>query len=119
MPGNALMKYTSRLPNKQDLRRMHIIVVGNVSTGILDNRCNLKKEHVVLFLSTPCAPFGCGHIIFKCVAQHIFSSPDLKEAAKQHRFSFAFRLDLMYKPSRLFFLSGLYFPSSFFIKCIF
>lgn len=63
------------LPNKQLLRRMHIIIVGNVSTGILDNRCNLKKEHVVLFISTPCASFGCGHIILKCVAQHIFNSP--------------------------------------------
>lgn len=75
MPGNALMKYTSRLPNKQLLRCMRVIVVGNVSTGILDNRCNLKKEHVVLFLSTPCAPFGCGHRILKCGAQHIFSPP--------------------------------------------
>lgn len=75
MPVNTLMKYTSRLPNKQLLRRMCIIIVGNVFTGILDNRCNLKKEHVVLFISTPCASFGCGHIILKCVAQHIFSSP--------------------------------------------
>lgn len=69
MPANTLMKYTSRLPNKQLLRHMHIIV-GNVSAGILDNRCNLKKEHVVLFISTPCASLGCGHIILKCVAQH-------------------------------------------------
>lgn len=75
MPGNALMTYTSRLPNKQVLRHMRIIVVGNVSPGILDNRCNLKKEHAVLFLSTPYAPFECWHVILKCVAQHIFSSP--------------------------------------------
>lgn len=75
MAGNTSMKYTSRLPNKQLLRRMHIIIVGNVSTGILDNSCNLKKEHAVLFLSTPCAPFGCGHIILKSVAHQIFSSP--------------------------------------------
>lgn len=75
MPVNTLINYTSRLPNKQLLRCMHIIIVGNVSTGILDNRCNLKKEHVVLFVSTPCASLGCGHIILKCVAQHIFSSP--------------------------------------------
>lgn len=75
MSDNTLMKYTSRLPNKQLLRRMHIIIVGNVSTGILNNRCNLKKEHVVLFISTPCASLGCGHIILKCVAQHIFNSP--------------------------------------------
>lgn len=52
---------------------MYIVIVGNVSTSLLDNRCNLKKEHVVLFVSTPCASFGCGHII-KCAAQHIFSS---------------------------------------------
>lgn len=75
MPVNALMKYTARLPNKQLLRRMHIIIVGNVSTGVLDNRRNLKKEHVVLFISTPSASFGCGHVTLKCGAQHIFNSP--------------------------------------------
>lgn len=75
MPVNALMKYTARLPNKQLLRHMHIIIVGTVSTGVLDNRRNLKKERVVLFISTPSASFGCGHVISKCAAQHIFNSP--------------------------------------------